>query len=106
MGESGIVCIEKEMDAVLTSAIPSSSRLSELIPLFKEKGPIMECSNFRRIQRMSHTSKLFERIINHRLRTIVKLGNIHFVFRRGISSMDLVFAIIVQQIRDKSCILW
>ena len=32
---------------------------------------------------MSHTVKLFERIINHMLRTIVELGNIHFVFRRG-----------------------
>ena len=32
---------------------------------------------------MSHTVKLFERIINHMLRTIVELGNIHFVLRRG-----------------------
>ena len=37
---------------------------------------------------MSHTVKLFERIINHMLRTIVELGNIHFVFRRGRSTMD------------------
>ena len=37
---------------------------------------------------MSHTMKLFERIINHMLRTIVELGNIHFVFRRGLSTMD------------------
>ena len=35
---------------------------------------------------MSHTVKLFERIINHMLRTIVELGNIHFVFRRGRST--------------------
>ena len=37
---------------------------------------------------MSHTVKLFERIINHVLRTIVQLGNIHFVFRRRRSTMD------------------
>ena len=37
---------------------------------------------------MSHNVKLFERIINHMLRTIVQLGNIHFVFRRGRSIMD------------------
>ena len=37
---------------------------------------------------MSHTVKLFERIINHMLRTIVELGNIHSVFRRGRSTMD------------------
>ena len=39
---------------------------------------------------MSHTVKLFERIINHMLRSIVQLGNIHFVFRRGQSTMDPV----------------
>ena len=39
---------------------------------------------------MSHTVNLFERIINHMLRTIVQLGNIHFVFRRGRSTVDPV----------------
>ena len=42
---------------------------------------------------MSHTMKLFERIINHRLRTIVQLGNIHFEFRRKQSTMDPVFVL-------------
>ena len=39
---------------------------------------------------MSHTVKLFERVINHMLRTIVELGNIHFVFWRGRSTVDPV----------------
>ena len=39
---------------------------------------------------MSHTLNMFERIINHMLRTIVQLGNIHFVFRRGLSTFDPV----------------
>ena len=42
---------------------------------------------------MSHTVKLFELIINHMLRTIVELGNIHFVFRRGRSAMDPAFVL-------------
>ena len=42
---------------------------------------------------MSHTVKLFELIINHMLRTIVELGNIHFVFRRGRSTMDPAFVL-------------
>ena len=37
---------------------------------------------------MSHIVKLFERIINHMLRTIVQLGNINFVFMRGRSTVD------------------
>ena len=35
---------------------------------------------------MSHTVKLFERIVNLMIRTIVELGNTHFVFRRGLST--------------------
>ena len=42
---------------------------------------------------MSHTVKLFELIINHMLRTIVELGNIHFVFRRERSTMDPAFVL-------------
>ena len=80
----------EEMDAVLTSAIPYSWRLSELTPLFEGKCITLEWSNFGRIKLMYHTVKLFERIINHMLRTIVQLGNIQLVFRRGRSILDLV----------------
>ena len=52
----------------------------------KEKVSYWSEATFERIKLMSHTVKLFERIINHMLRTIVELGNIHFVFRRGRST--------------------
>ena len=54
----------------LTSAIPYSWRLSEFTPLFKGRGIILEWSNYWKIKLMSHTVKLFERIVNHMLRTI------------------------------------
>ena len=71
------------MDAVLAYAIPYSWRLSEL---FKGKGIILQWSNCWRIKLISHTVNLFERMINHMLRTIVHLGNTNFVFRRGRST--------------------
>ena len=92
MGEQGIVFLEKELNEVITSGISPSWRLSELTPLFKGKGSILECSNYRGIKLVSHTLKLLERIIDQRLRTIVELGNIQFGFRRGRSTMDPVFA--------------
>ena len=49
---------------------------------------------------MSHTLKLFERIINHRLGTIVELGNSHFVFRRGISSMNRVHVVAIKFLQE------
>ena len=48
---------------------------------------------FWRLKLMSHTVKLFERIINHMPITIVELGTIHFVFRRGRSTMDSAFVL-------------
>ena len=85
MGEEGIVFL-KELNEMLTSGIPSSWRLNEVTPLFKGKGSILECSNYRGIKLISHTLKLLERIIDQRLRIIVELGNIQFGFRRGRST--------------------
>ncbi len=64
MGEEGIVFLKKELNEILTSGIPSSWRLSEVTPLFKGKGSILECSNYRGIKLISHTLKLLERILD------------------------------------------
>ena len=76
MGEEGIVFLKKELNEMLTYVIPSSWRLSEVTPLFKGKGSLLECSNYRGIKLISHTLTLLERIIDQRLRTSVELGNI------------------------------
>ena len=72
MGEEGIGFLKKELNEMLTSGIPSSWRLSEVTPLFKGKGSILECNNYRGIKFISHSLKLLERIIDQRLRTIVE----------------------------------
>ena len=55
IGEEGIVFLKKELNEMLTSGIPYSWRLSELTPLFKGKGSILEYSNYRGIKLISHT---------------------------------------------------
>ena len=101
MGEEGIVFLKKELNEILTSGIPFSWRLSKVTPLFKGKGSILDCSNYRGIKLISHSLKLLERIIDQRLRTIVELGNIQFGFRRGRSTMDHVFALKILQEKYK-----
>ena len=51
MGEEGLVFLKKELNEILTSGIPSSWRLREVTPLFKGKGSILECSNYRGIKK-------------------------------------------------------
>ena len=101
MGEEGIIFLKKELNEMLTSGIPSSWRLSEVTPLFKGKGSILECSNYRGMKLISHSLNLLERIIDQRLRTIVELGNIQFGFRIGRSTMVPVFALNILQEKYK-----
>ena len=39
-----------------------------LVPIFRGKGDVQDCRNYRGIALMSHTLKLFEKIIEERLR--------------------------------------
>ncbi|XP_037792159.1 uncharacterized protein LOC119587501 [Penaeus monodon] len=48
--------------------IPESWRKSILVPIYKNKSDIMACGNYRGIKLMSHSMKLFERMVEHRLR--------------------------------------
>ena len=47
--------------------IPTEWRDSVIIPIYKEKGDIHDCGNYRWIKLMSHTMKIWERIIDRRL---------------------------------------
>ena len=43
-------------------------RKNILVPIYKNKGDIQSCTNYRGIKLMSHTMKLWERVIEQRLR--------------------------------------
>ena len=64
-----------------------------LIPVFKEKGDVQMCSNYRGIKLMSHTLKLFERVIDGRLRQIVNIGRQQLGFMKGVGTIDGIFAL-------------
>ena len=55
-------------------------RKSTLVPLYKNKGDIQNCSNYRGIKLISHTMKLSERVIEHRLRHHAKIAENQFGF--------------------------
>ena len=49
-------------------------RKSTLVSLYKNKGDIQDCSNYRGIKLISHTMKLWERVIEYRLRHHAKIA--------------------------------
>ena len=58
------------LQRIMANGIPDSWKKSKLIPIFKNKGDILECNNYRGIKLMSYFMKLWERIIEARLREI------------------------------------
>ncbi|GKB28441.1 retrovirus-related pol polyprotein LINE-1 [Tanacetum coccineum] len=69
LGDEGIIWLTSLFNKIFTSAkMPEEWRLSEVIPIFKNKGDAQVCSNYKGIKLLSHTMKLWERVIERRLR--------------------------------------
>ena len=72
---------------------PDIWRKSILIPIFKNKGDIMNCGNYRGIKLMCHSMKLYERVHENQLRNIVSISDEQFGFVKGKSTTDAIFAL-------------
>ena len=87
--------------------IPEKWRESTLIPIFKEKGDIQSCENYRGIKLMSHTLKLFERGLDDRLRQVVHIGRQQLGFMKGLGTVDGIFSLrqTMEKHREKQKVL-
>ena len=76
LGDWGVRQITKIFNAIMQSGkMPDEWRESTITPIYKDKGDNMNCSNYRGIKLLSHTMKLWERIIDQRLRDIVTISD-------------------------------
>jgi hypothetical protein len=73
--------------------MPYELRRSILVPIFKNKEDAQSCTNYRGIKLMSHTIKLCERIIEHRLRGVTNVTENQFGFMSERSTMEMIFLI-------------
>ena len=76
---------------------------SIFVPIYKNKGVIQSCTNYRGIKLMSHNIKLWERVIEHRLRAITRVSINQFGFMPGRSTMEAIFLIrqVMERYREK-----
>ncbi|KAK9148382.1 hypothetical protein Scep_007139 [Stephania cephalantha] len=94
LGEIGLTWLTKLFNKILKSKrMPMDWRRSTLVPIFKNKGDIQSCSNYRGIKLMSHTMKLWERIIDNRLRRETTISENQFGFMPGRSTMEAIFLV-------------
>uniref|UniRef100_A0A1Y1M0F5 Reverse transcriptase domain-containing protein n=2 Tax=Photinus pyralis TaxID=7054 RepID=A0A1Y1M0F5_PHOPY len=84
-----------------TGKVPEDWKLGIIIPLFK-KGDSRDCSNYRGITILSVVSKVYEHIMEARLRTQIEeqLADTQSGFRKGRSVQDHIFSI--KQMIEKS----
>jgi len=78
-------------------------RLSEIIPIYKNKGDAQACSNYRGIKLLSHTMKLWERVIERRLRRETEVSENQFGFMPGRSSTEAIHIIrsLIEKYRER-----
>src|SRR5438445_8402418 len=79
--------------------VPTDWCKSWMISIYKGKGDAMECGSYRGIKLLEHAMKVFERVIEARVRDRVKIDNMQFGFSPGKGTTDAIF--IVRQLQEK-----
>ena len=64
-----------------------------LVPIFKNKADVQSCSNYRGVKLISHTMKLWERVVEARLRREVIISEQQYGFMPRKSTTDVMFAL-------------
>ncbi|KAK3520628.1 hypothetical protein QTP70_029397 [Hemibagrus guttatus] len=89
-------------DDIPVERVRGCLRNGEEVPIFKNKGDVQSCSNYRGIKLMSHAMKLWERVVEARLRKVVEICEQQYGFMPRKSTTDAIFAlrILMEKYRD------
>ena len=94
LGNKGVEFLVNLFNILLRGErMPDELRRSVLVPLYKGKGDIKECGNYGGIKLMSHTMKLWERVIKAKIRKEVTTAEQQFGFMPGWSATDAIFCL-------------
>ena len=105
MGEMEIKFLTRLFNRLLMGKrMPEECRMSVLIPIYKNKGDAQCCGNYRGIKLMSHTMKVWEKIIETRLRDRVEISKQQYGFMPGKGTTDAMFALrmLMEKYRKRS----
>ncbi|KAK3510502.1 hypothetical protein QTP70_009139 [Hemibagrus guttatus] len=101
LGEAAVEFLTSLFNRVLESEKMPEEWRSVLVLIFKNKGDVQSCSNYRGIK-LSHTMKLWERVVEARLRKVVEICDQQYSFMPRKSTTDAIFAlrILMEKYRD------
>ncbi|KAD3069016.1 hypothetical protein E3N88_36896 [Mikania micrantha] len=104
LGDEGLGWLTMLFNTILkTGNMPNKWRSSTLIPLYKNKGDAQCCENYRGIKLLSHTMKLWERVIETRLRRETQVTENQFGFMPGRSTTEAIHILrrLMEKYREK-----
>ena len=100
LGEEGIDMLWNLMQGICEQEKIATVWIdSVIIPIYKDKGDMQDCGHYRGIKLMPPTMKIWERIIDRRLREETTIGDEQFGFMPGIGMTNAIFA--VRQLVEK-----
>ena len=71
--------------------MPESWTSSMVVPLYKGKGNVLECGNYRTIKLLEHGMKVVEGVFKKRLRKMVEIREEQYKFVAGKGTIDAIF---------------
>ncbi|XP_076894172.1 uncharacterized protein LOC143546373 [Bidens hawaiensis] len=108
LGEEEVMWLTTLFNTILkTEKMPDQWRSSVVVPIYKNKGDAQCCGNYRGIKLLSHTMKLWERVIDVRLRreTQVKMNQFGFMPGRSTTEAIHILRRLMEKYRDKKLVL-
>ena len=98
-GDAGVTRLTKLFNQIIAeNLIPDEWNTSIIINCFKNKGEAVERGNYRGLKLLEHTMKVFERIIESKIRQIVDIDSMQFGFMPGRGTIDAIF--IARQLQE------
>jgi len=92
LDELGVDWLHKILNEFLTDErIPSDLKKSEIVTIYKQKGDALECGSYRGIKLLEIALKVYERVIERRIRETVDIHSKQFGFMPGRGTIDPIF---------------
>ncbi|XP_070057114.1 uncharacterized protein [Nicotiana tomentosiformis] len=104
VGKAGLKWLTMLFNAIFrTKKMPEEWRWSTMIPVCKNKGDIQNYNNYRGIKLLSHTMKVWERVVELRVRRSVSISENKFGFMPGHSTTESIHLVrrLMEQYRER-----
>ena len=91
-GKFSVGVLKKLCQRVLDGkGMPEEWKTSVVVPIFKGKGNVMDRGAYREVKLLEHAMKIVERVLEKRIRELVKVDDMQFGFMPGKSTTDALF---------------